>query len=299
MEYNTAMELHDTRALDARVSEAMIGSTTGDIPVAWSQRDTMLYALGVGAGLGDPSDELHFTTENSDGNTLQAVPSFVSVLAMQARPPILATLDNSRFLHAEQRIDLERPLPPAGEAILVNTVERVLDKGSGAIVVNRATLREAQDGRVLAHVRSSIFVRGAGGFGGPRGDFDDWTLPERAADATIEQVTRPEQALLYRLSGDRHRLHSDPAFARAAGFERPILHGLCTYGIACRALVKGAARGDPTRLRGMNGRFRKPVMPGDTLTTQIWSGENRTVQFRTLDSAGEVVLDRGTAVLAG
>lgn len=293
------MAMQDLRPPGARVSEAMIGSTTGDIPVAWDERDTMLYALGVGAGLGDPAEELRFTTENSGGIALQAVPSYVSVLAMRMRPPVVETLDISRFLHAEQRIDLEEPLPAAGEAILVNTVERVLDKGTGAIVVNRATLREAHGGRLLAHVRSSIFVRGAGGFGGPRGEFDDWALPERAPDATIKQHTRVEQALLYRLSGDRHRLHSDPAFARAAGFERPILHGLCTYGIACRALVKGAAGGDPARLRGMNGRFRKPVMPGDTLTTQIWQGENELLQFRTLDGVGEVVLDRGTALLAG
>ena len=298
MQYSRPMTIPDSHPTRARVSEAMIGSTTGDIAIAWNERDTMLYALGVGAGLGDPADELHFTTENSAGFCLQAVPSFVSVLAMQARPPALSLLDNSRFLHAEQRIDLAAPLPPAGAGIVVNTVERVLDKGSGAIVVNRATLRETDEGRVIADVRSSIFVRGAGGFSGPRGDFDDWTLPDRPADATIEQATRVEQALLYRLSGDRHRLHSDPQFARAAGFERPILHGLCTYGIACRALVRGAAGGDPARLRGMNGRFRKPVMPGDTLTTQVWHGEGGTVQFRTLNGAGEVVLDRGTAVLA-
>lgn len=289
----------DERPEGARVTTAMIGSSTGDVHVRWTERDVMLYALGVGAGLGAPGEELHFTTENSGGVTLQVVPSFVSVLTMTARPPALASLDTGRFLHAEQRFDLPAPLPVSGEGIAVNRVEQVLDKGSGAIVVNHATLHSADDGRLLADVRSSIFVRGAGGFDGPRGDFAEWTLPDRPADAEVVQQTRVEQALLYRLSGDRHPLHSDPAFARIWGFDRPILHGLCTYGVACRALVKGAAGNDPARLRGMDGRFRKPVMPGDTLTTQIWLGDDGQVQFRTRDGAGDIVLDRGTAILAG
>lgn len=282
----------------ARVTTAMVGSSTGKVAVRWTERDVMLYALGVGAGLGAPGEELHFTTENSGGVTLQVVPSFVSVLTMTARPPALSSLDSGRFLHAEQRFDLPDPLPASGEGIVENRVEQVLDKGSGAIIVNHAMLRSADDGRLLADVRSSIFVRGAGGFEGPRGDPAEWTLPDRPADAEVVQQTRVEQALLYRLSGDRHRLHSDPAFAREWGFDRPILHGLCTYGIACRALVSGAAGNDPTRLRGMDGRFRKPVMPGDTLTTQIWHAADGELKFLTRDGAGDIVIDRGAATLA-
>ncbi|HEX7876233.1 MAG TPA: MaoC/PaaZ C-terminal domain-containing protein [Sphingobium sp.] len=287
----------DERPEGARVTMAMIGSSTGEVAVRWDERDVMLYALGVGAGLGAPEEELHFTTENSGGVTLQVVPSFVSVLTMAASPPAMSSLDDGRFLHAEQRFDLPTPLPVSGEAIVVNRIEQVLDKGSGAIVVNHASLRSADDGRLLADVRSSIFVRGAGGFDGPRGDFAEWTPPDRPADAEVVQQTRVEQALLYRLSGDRHRLHSDPAFARIGGFDRPILHGLCTYGVACRALVQGAAGDDPARLRGMNGRFLKPVAPGDTLTTQIWRGGDGQILFRTRDGAGDVVLDRGAATL--
>ena len=287
----------DQRPEGAQVNVGMIGSTTGEIAVAWTARDAMLYALGVGAGMDDPADELHFTTENSEGVTLQAVPSFACALNLVARPPALGLLDNCRFLHAEQRFDLPAPLPTEGRGIVVNTVERVLDKGSGAIMVNRATLRAADDGRLLAETRSSIFVRGGGGFDGPRGDFDDWALPDRPADWAVEQATTVAQPLLYRLSGDRHPLHSDPAFARRAGFDRPILHGLCTYGIACRALVKVVAGGDAARLRGMDGRFRKPVMPGETLTTQIWRAASGRALFRTVDSAGEAVLDRGTAII--
>lgn len=259
----------------------------------------MLYALGVGAGLGDPQRDLAFTTENSEGVRLQAVPSMICVLTMQARPPALALLDTGRFLHAEQCIYLHRPLPAFGNGIVRNHVEQVLDKGegSGAIMVNRAVLQD-EGGSLLAEVRSSIFVRGAGGFGGLRGEQAEWTLSSRAPDLRIVHHTRAEQALLYRLSGDRHRLHSDPAFARHWGFERPILHGLGTYGFACRALVEGVAGGDPARLTAMDGRFCKPVYPGDTLTTEIWNANDGTAMFRTLDSAGDAVLERGRATFS-
>lgn len=288
----------DIRPEGARVTLDMIGSSSGEIAIQWTERDTILYALGVGAGLGAPGEELGFTTENSIGITLEAVPAYLSVLTQVERPPALRSLDTGRFLHGEQWINLPAPLPAAGRGTVISRVEQVLDKGAGAIIVTHATLRSADDRRLLGEVRSSIFVRGAGGFGGPKGDFADWTLPDRPADARIDQATRVEQALLYRLSGDRHPLHSDPAFAQKWGFDRPILHGLCTYGIACRALVQGAAGGMAAKLRGMDGRFRKPVMPGDTLTTEIWMGDAGAVQFRTVDSAGEVVIDRGTATVA-
>lgn len=294
-----AMGRGDDRPDGARVTTDMIGSACEALPVTWDERDTMLYALGVGAGLGDPQRDLAFTTENSGGVTLQAVPSMVCVLTSRARPPALTLLDSGRFLHAEQRIDLHRPLPPNGQGVVRNEVEQVLDKGagSGAILVNRATLHD-KAGELLAEVRSSIFVRGAGGFDGQRGEQAQWTLPPGAPDARIVHHTREEQALLYRLSGDRHRLHSDPDFASHWGFDRPILHGLATYGFACRALVEGFADGNPTRLTGIDGRFRKPVYPGDTLTTEIWRRGDGAAVFHTLDGAGDPVLERGRATLA-
>lgn len=289
----------DTRPQGARVTEAMVGSSSGPLPVAWSEREAMLYALGVGAGLGDPTRELHFTTENSGGVALQAVPSFLTILTVgQKRPPALDTLDVGRFLHAEQRIELLRPLPPAGRGLVETVIESVLDKGAGAIVTNVATLRLEDDPAPIGRSRSSIFVRGAGGFGGPRGTATPFAYPDRTPDARIAGRTRPEQALLYRLSGDRHRLHSDPPFAQERGFTGPIVHGLCTYGFACRALVEGAAGGDPLRLKAMEGRFSKPAYPGDTLTTEIWI-DGAAVTFRTLDGAGATVFDRGTATIAG
>lgn len=289
----------DPRPEGARVTEAMVGSSSGACPVTWSERETMLYALGVGAGLGDPGRELHFTTENSGGITLQVVPSFLTILTVgQKKPAAMAGLDVGRFLHAEQRIELFRPLPAAGRAIVETMLETVVDKGpgSGAIITNVATLRLEDDPAPIGQSRSSIFVRGAGGFGGPRGTASPFAHPDRAPDVRVAYQTRPEQALLYRLSGDRHRLHSDPPFAQERGFDRAIMHGLCTYGFACRALIEGAAAGDPARLKAMEGRFSSPAYPGDTLTTEIWLDGPR-VTFRTLDGAGRTVFDRGTATI--
>jgi acyl dehydratase len=259
----------------------------------------MLYAIGVGAGLGEPGQELDLTTENSGGLTLKTLPSFLTILTTGAMPPALHTLDTGRFLHAEQRIEIVRPLPAAGGALLSSTIAAVFDKGSGAIVSNVSTLRSAEDGVVIGRGYMNIFVRGAGGFDAPHGTAPAQPLPDRTPDARIVHHTRVEQALLYRLSGDRHRLHSDPEFARERGFAGPIMHGLCTYGFACRALVAGIAGGDPTRLRMMDGRFRKPVYPGDTLTTEMWRMDDGNVHFRTLDSAGDAVIERGQAAIAG
>ena len=288
----------DPRPAGARVTLDMIGSSTGDRPVAWTERETMLYAVGVGAGLGDPAQELGFTTENSGGIALQAVPSFLTILTVGQRPPAMEGLDIGRFLHAEQRIELLRPLPPAGTGFVETRIESLLDKGAGAILTNVATLRGGdEDPAPIGRVRSSIFIRGAGGFGGPRGTAGAQDVPDRPADARITHQTRPEQPLLYRLSGDRHRLHSDPPFAQERGFTGPIMHGLCTYGFACRALVAAAAGGDPLRLRAMEGRFSRPAYPGDTLTTEIWFGADGHLAFRTLDGSGQPVLDRGTAIV--
>ena len=288
--------MDDPRPPGARVSLDMVGSSAGERQIAWSDHETLLYALGVGAGLGDPLRELNFTTENSEGVAFQALPSFLTVLTQNRPAPALEGLDRGRFLHAEQRIELDRPLPVAGQARLTTVVEAVFDKGRDAILHLASTIR-AEDGDAIGRGRMAIFVRGGGGFGGPRGAPEPYAIPERTPDARIVHETRPEQALLYRLLGDRNPLHSDPAFARARGFASPILHGLGTYGFACRALVEAAAGGDPTRLRMMDGRFRKPVTPGDTLTTEIWqSGE--AILFRTLDVAGEAVIEHGTARIA-
>lgn len=287
------------RAFEEKLCADMVGSSSGAKLVTWDERDAMLYALGVGAGLGAPASELEFTTENSGGIALQAIPSFLTILAAAHKPPALQRLDAGQFLHGEQFIELLLPLPPAGRGFVCSTVESVLDKGDGAILVIASTLYGDDEQRhIIGRGRMSIFVRGAGGFGGPRGTAAAFELPVRGPDVRIRHQIRPEQALLYRLSGDRHRLHSDPRFARDRGFDRPILHGLCTYGFACRALIEAVAVGHPNRLRAMDGRFRKPVYPGDTVTTEIWCGVGGQILFQTLDGNGEAAIERGTALFA-
>lgn len=282
-----------------RVSGGMIGSSSGERLIEWDERDAMLYAIGVGAGLGAPARELAFTTENCGGMDLQALPSFLTILAAKYLPPALAMLDAGQFLHGEQSVELVCPLPAAGRGFVCSTIESILDKGAGAIVVILTTLCRDDPARTLiGRSRMSIFVRGAGGFGGQRGTAEPFALPERAPDIRITHQTRPEQALLYRLSGDRNRLHGDPGFAKARGFDGPILHGLCTYGFACRALIEATCAGNAVQLLAMDGRFRTPVYPGDTLTTEIWREASGVVLFQTLDGNGNVAIERGRAAVA-
>jgi len=176
-------------------------------------------------------------------------------------------------------------------------VTGIYDKGSGALVASENVAVDAATGDKLVTSRLSVFIRGEGDFGGDRGPGDGWRRPEREPDHRVVQPTRPEQALLYRLSGDRNPLHADPKFAARGGFSRPILHGLCTYGVTGRALLHAVCGSDPARFRSMSGRFSRPVLPGDTLVVSIWLPENRgdgdTALFQTATEDGNVVIDHG------
>lgn len=276
------------------IDPGAVGRTGAPRPRTWSETDAVLYAIGVGAGLGDPSAELAFTTENSDGVPQQVLPTFAVLLA-QAPSPGFGEVDSSAVVHAEQSVTLHRPVPVSGTVTATARVEAIHDKGSGALVVIAGEAVLA-DGSPLATTRSAVFVRGEGGFGGERGPREEWPAPEREPDVVVTHRTRPEQALLYRLSGDRNPLHSDPVFARRGGFDTPILHGLCTYGIAGRALLQ-LADGDPARLTAMSGRFSATVLPGQSLSTEAWR-DGEQVLFRTRLDDGTVVLDRGRATVA-
>ena len=261
---------------------------------SWDSKDALLYAVGVGAGLGDPLQELEFTTENSEGIEQQVLPTFGVLVAQTRTSRSLGDFDRALLVHAEQYVELHRPLPVAGTARTVSTVTGIYDKGSGALVVTENVAADAETGEPLVTSRGSTFIRGEGGFGGPRGTDPAWALPGRAPDHQVVRETRPEQALIYRLSGDRNPLHVDPKFAARGGFDRPILHGLCTYGVTGRALLRVLCDGDPARFRSMAGRFSRPVLPGEPLTVSVWvQGDGESALFQTTGTDGTVVIDRG------
>ena len=265
---------------------------------AYGDRETMLYAIGVGMGR-DPLDqrELAFVFEKQK---LKTVPSMATVLS---RTPLLrdAGHDYAKVLHGEQRLTLHRPLPPEGELIADSRVVGCFDKGvgRGAIILTETKVRLAADNAPLYTVGSTTFARGDGGFGGPEGAGPEpHRIPERKPDLTLSAETRPDQALLYRLNGDRNPLHADPELAKRVGFPVPILHGLCTYGTVCRSILAGVCGYDHARITGFDVRFSAPVYPGETILTDVWV-DGTTVSFRArLKERDVTVINNGKATLA-
>jgi acyl dehydratase len=280
-----------------------VGATTDPMLFEWTDRDTMLYALGVGAGTRD----LSFTTENSHGITQQVLPTYAVICCPGfAAASKIGTFNWAMLLHGSQGIQLHATLPVAGKLSVVSEVADIQDKGEGknAIVALRARGSDPDSGALVAETLTTFVIRGAGGFGGAPGQRPAAPeIPDREPDAQIALPTREDQALIYRLSGDRNPLHSDPWFAKEmAGFPKPILHGLCTYGFSGRALVAELADGDAGAITSITARFSSPVFPGETLTTSIWRTEAGQAVFRTeasgapgSDGAARVVLEDGTA----
>jgi acyl dehydratase len=260
---------------------------------SWTSADALLYAVGVGAGLGDPLAELEFTTENSQGLSQKVLPTFGVLVSQVRRGRKLGDFDYALLVHAEQSFELHRPLPVDGTVRTTSVVTGMYDKGSGALVTTENVAVDAATGEPIVTARSGAFIRGEGGFGGDRGTSEPWTRPERAPDHQVTMATRPEQALLYRLSGDRNPLHADPKFAARGGFARPILHGMCTYGVTGRALLHTLCGSDPARFAAMSGRFTHPVCPGETLVVSIWLDGDGRALFQTATQDGPVVIDRG------
>jgi acyl dehydratase len=270
---------------------SVVGYRTEPVTVTWDSARAILYALGVGAGSEDPQRELKFTTENSVGVAQAVLPTFPMVIGRRVDRPF-GDYDRARSLHAEQEIRLHESLPPDGSAEVVAAVDSIQDKGSGALVTFGATFTDPSTGRLLAETRTGSFVRGEGGFGGDRGPSTPWTAPEREPDVVVRQLTSVWQPLLYRLSGDRNPLHSDPEIAARGGFDRPILHGACTYGFVGRALLHGVLDSDVDRFGSMKARFAAPVYPGQELHTSIWRQDDGAV-FVTQDETGRTVLGQG------
>ncbi|MFF4641608.1 MaoC/PaaZ C-terminal domain-containing protein [Streptomyces sp. NPDC001389] len=251
--------------------------------IEWDHKDIQLYHLGLGAGsslhgrsLATDPDELRYTLESR----LHVLPSFATVagagmamLGGLAAPGIEVNLAN--VLHGGHSLELHRPIPVKGRATSSSKVAAVYDKGKAAVIVLRSEVADA-DGPLWTS-DAQIFVRGEGGFGGERGPSARSELPERAPDRTEERPIREEQALLYRLSGDWNPLHADPEFAKLAGFDRPILHGLCSYGTTLKAVVDTVLGGDVSRVRAYRTRFAGIVFPGETLRIRMWQEPGRVL----------------------
>lgn len=272
-----------------------------DVRQRYTEKDSILYALGLGFGM-DPLDEseLRFVYEDR----LQAMPTMAVVLGYPGfwmKDPATG-IDWKKLLHGEQRLSLHQPLSPTGEVVGRTRIKSITDKGAGkgAIVVAERTLSDALSGALLATLEIVTFCRGDGGYssGGQPSDslaVVPVNMPDRAPDAVIDLPTRPEMALIYRLSADPNPLHADPAVARAAGFDRPILHGLASYGLAARALLKTWCNYQPERLKMFNLRFTAPVYPGETLRTEMWrQGQQILFRARVLER-DLLVLNNGVA----
>lgn len=284
------------------VNPEAIGSKGTPRTWAWDSKDALLYALGVGCGVADPvGAEIEFTTENTIGVDQKVLPTFGVLAGFNASGGRSAmanagTYDPRMLVHGEQGIRLHRPIPVKGEITLVDEITGIYDKGKGAVVATKAVATLTEDGKPLFELTSSVFIVGEGGFGGDRGPSDKVNVaPDRAPDHSVTYQTRPDQALLYRLSGDRNPLHSDKKFSDVGGFPKPILHGLCTYGFTGRALLASLCGNEPARFKAMEGRFSSPVLPGEALTINIWTGEGDkgTAIFQTVGGDGRVVINSG------
>lgn len=269
----------------------------------YTERDTMLYALAVGMGA-DPMDrrQLAFVTETRmAGGPLRTLPTMSTVLAWDDAWLYETGMDMTKQVHGEERITIHRPLPPAASVVTSTRIVDVFDKGPdrGALMLFETTIRDRATGEPLATNVATSFARADGGFGGPRGSGPAaHRIPERNPDTVVDLATLPQQALLYRLCGDRNPLHADPDYAERGGFARPILHGLCTLGHACVALVRSVCDWDPDRIRELAVRFTAPVFPGETIRTDVWR-DGSLISFRSrVVERDLVVLDHGKAVLA-
>jgi acyl dehydratase len=274
------------------VNLSSIGKKLGSVTHTYTERDVMLYALGVGAG----SDELQFTYERDLKvlPTFSVIPSFPAMLnlgdAMDVNPALV--------LHGEQGIEMHAPIPSSGTITTTPTIKAIYDKVKGAVVVVETESVDAK-GKLLFRNTSSIFARGEGGFGGDRGPSGaKHTPPDRKPDKSVAMKTLPQQALIYRLSGDMNPLHADPDFAKIGGYDRPILHGLCTFGYVGRAVLQAWCNNEPERMKSFEVRFSGVVYPGETITTDMWEVGKGKVVLTARTERGEAVLTSAAAEVA-
>jgi acyl dehydratase len=268
------------------------------IETTYGDREVMLYAISLGLGR-DPLDAaaLKFVYEDA----LQVIPTFATILSFSARLMRPTDgLDVGKLLHGEQRLVLHRPLPPQGTVVIDARIKEIIDKGpgKGLLIIQEIIVSLKETGERLATVEGTGFYRADGGRAGTTGSAPaPHAIPDRVPDAEVAMETRPEQALLYRLNGDRNPLHAAPAFAIRSGFDRPILHGLCTYGIACCAVAQTYCPDGPGMIRTFDVRFSAPVFPGETILTQMWR-DGSTISYRSIAQDRQVVvLNNGKCTL--
>ena len=277
--------------------EKIMSLETKNQEFSYSDRETMLYGLGIGFGK-DPlnDEELKFVYERD----LKTVPSMATVVSWGAGNMRESGINYLLVLHGEQRLKMYEPLPHSADILVDSSVKGVFDKGKekGALIITETDIKLKENENLLCKLSSTTFARGDGGFGGPSdGAPEPHLIPERKSDEEFSADTEPNQALIYRLSGDRNPLHSDPEIAKAAGFDVPILHGLCTYGTACRTIISNVCDYDSTLIEEFNVRFSSPVYPGEKISTEIWKDDN-VISFRCwVRDRNVMVLNNGKCVL--
>lgn len=275
----------------------VVGAELPASQASWTPDDVILYHLGVGAGV-PPTDanELEYAYEGR----LKVLPSF-AVIPVAGALHGLGGLDGfdvnfAMLLHGEQEIEVHGPIPTAGQVTTTARITDVFDKGKGALVILEATSTSA-DGETMFVNRFSLFIRGEGGFGGESGPSPGHEPPDRAPDSEVERSTLPQQALLYRLSGDKNPLHADPEFAKLGNFDRPILHGLCSFGIAAKAVVDESLGGDVARVSRYRARFAGVVFPGETLVVRQWREDGQILLDVTTKERGTPVISNAAITL--
>jgi 3-hydroxyacyl-CoA dehydrogenase/3a,7a,12a-trihydroxy-5b-cholest-24-enoyl-CoA hydratase len=267
---------------------------------SWNEDTLILYALGAGVGIGADQTSpgvLQYTYENGLKAlpTFGVVPSFPALMGLMNLPGL--SFNPMMLLHGEQYLEIvQRPIPTSANVTSKARVKAIYDKGKGALIVLEVTTTQ-DDGTVLFKNEFGVFLRGEGGFGGEAGPAPGNEAPSRAPDAVVELPTMTHQALLYRLSGDKNPLHADPGFASMGGFSKPILHGLCTFANVGRAVIQACAGDDPTRFRSIKVRFVRPVMPGDTITVQMWRDSDHDVLVQAT-AGGHAVISNAKVTLA-
>ena len=274
--------------------DEIMSMTSENVEISYSDKDSILYSLGVGLG-NDPMNlaELKYVYENSQ----VALPSMATNFQYHSPLLLKANINFILVVHGEQKLSFSNPLPVSGDFISNAKVIGCYDKGAGkgAIIDVETTINLKKDNTEICKLVSTTFARGDGGFGGPESPKSEIFRPEGDPDFVHEIKTKPDQALIFRLSGDFNPLHSDPNFAKTAGFEKPILHGMCTYGIACRSLVESVCEGDAKRLKKFDCRFSSPVYPGETIVTEMWKNGSKVYYQSKVKERDKIVIKNGVS----